>query len=83
MASGRDNISVVDYYEAGSEIIMDFIKKVVKESEKMKKECILCGELASDTRYLKSLLKIGLENFSVAAGSIPMVKSKIAEILNV
>ena len=83
MASGRDNISVADYYEAGSEIIMDFIKKVVKESEKMKKECILCGELASDTRYLKSLLKIGLENFSVAAASIPVVKSKIAEILNV
>jgi len=80
MAAGRDNIGVADYYEAGHEIIMDSIKKVVIESKNIGKECVLCGELASDTRYLKSLLEIGLENFSVAAASIPQVKIKIAEI---
>ncbi|MBN2406153.1 MAG: phosphoenolpyruvate--protein phosphotransferase [Elusimicrobia bacterium] len=83
MASGRDNVSVSEYYDAGSMIVMDSIKKVLNEANKVKKECILCGELASDPEYIKPLLRIGLRNFSVAAALIPQVKSKISEIINV
>jgi phosphoenolpyruvate-protein phosphotransferase len=82
MASGREDESVADYYETGSEIIMESIKTIIREANKEKKECILCGELASDTKYLKSLLKIGLENFSVYAASIPQIKNSIAKILS-
>jgi phosphotransferase system enzyme I (PtsI) len=80
MASGREDVSVADYYEAGSEVIMESIKTIIKEAKKAKKECFLCGELASDTKYLKALLKIGLENFGVAAARIPQLKNSIAKI---
>ncbi|GEM_PF-165608 len=81
MASGRDNVSVSDYYDAGSEVVLDSIEKVLEETTRIKKECVLCGELASDPGHLKSLLKIGLTNFSVAAGRIPQFKSEMSEIL--
>jgi phosphoenolpyruvate-protein kinase (PTS system EI component) len=81
MASGREAVSVSDYYDAGSEIIMESIKTIIKEAKKAKKECVLCGELASDTKHLKSLLKIGLENFSVSVALIPQIKNSMAKIL--
>jgi len=81
MVAGRENVSVANYYEAGSEIVMTFIKKVIVEAHKEKKECVLCGELASNTNYTDRLLRLGLENFSVSVPSIPYIKNKIAELL--
>ncbi|MGM0568469.1 MAG: phosphoenolpyruvate--protein phosphotransferase, partial [Elusimicrobiota bacterium] len=82
MASGRENISVSDYYEAGSEIVMTFIKKIIKESEYAQKDCILCGEMASNISFTNKLLDYGLKNFSVSVPYIPQLKNKIATNLN-
>lgn len=81
MAAGRENISVAEYYDAGAEIVMEYIGKIVAESKKQNKECVLCGELAGDVNYTKKLIDLGLEKFSVSSVKIPQIKHKIAEIL--
>jgi phosphoenolpyruvate-protein phosphotransferase len=81
MAAGRENVSVAEYYDAGAEIVLVSIGKVIAEAKKQNKECVLCGELAADVNYTKKLLDLGLTNFSVASVKIPQVKHKIAEIL--
>lgn len=81
MASGRENSSVVEYYDAGSEVILEYIEKVIKETKRQRKECVLCGELAGDVNYTKKLLELGLEVFSVAAVKIPQIRNRIAEVL--
>ena len=81
MAAGRENVSVAEYYDAGAEIVLEYIGKVIAESKKQQKECVLCGELAADVNYTKKLLDLGLENFSVSSVKIPQIRHKIAEIL--
>jgi phosphotransferase system enzyme I (PtsI) len=81
MAAGRENVAVAEYYDAGAEIVLEYIGKIVAEAKKQNKECILCGELAADINYTKRLIDLGLENFSVASVKIPQVRYKIAEIL--
>ncbi|MCB4791887.1 MAG: phosphoenolpyruvate--protein phosphotransferase [Elusimicrobia bacterium] len=81
MAAGRENVSVAEYFDAGAEIVLENIGKVISEAKKQNKECILCGELAADVNYTKKLLDLGLTNFSVSSVKIPQVKHKIAEIL--
>ena len=81
MAAGRENVSVAEYYDAGAEIILGYIGKIIAEAKKQNKECVLCGELAGDVNYTKKLLDLGLENFSVASVKILQIKHKIAEIL--
>jgi len=81
MASGRENNKVSHYYNAGADIVLDYIEKIVSEAERTDKECILCGELAADTNYTAKLLKTGLRNFSVSVYKIPEVKNRIAEVL--
>jgi len=81
MAAGRENVSVAEYYDAGAEVVLEYIGRIITEAKKQKKECILCGELAADVNYTKKLLDLGLNNFSVASVKIPLIKHKIAEIL--
>jgi PEP-utilizing family enzyme len=40
----------------------------------------LCGDMASDPRYLETLLKLGLRSLSVASPSIDRVKEALSDI---
>ncbi|MCB4792601.1 MAG: phosphoenolpyruvate--protein phosphotransferase [Elusimicrobia bacterium] len=80
-ASGRENSSVSSYYEAGSEMVMEYIERVIKACNNKGKECVLCGDMASDVNYTKDLLKLGLENFSVPTPFVPIIRNKISELL--
>jgi phosphoenolpyruvate-protein kinase (PTS system EI component) len=81
MAAGRENVSVAEYYDAGSEIVLEYIGKTIAESKKQNKECVLCGELAADVNFTEKLIGLGLENFSVSSVKIPQIRRKIAETL--
>ncbi|MFW6134349.1 MAG: phosphoenolpyruvate--protein phosphotransferase [Elusimicrobiota bacterium] len=81
MASGRDNYFVSDYYHEGTEVVLNYIEDITKKADKKKKDCMLCGELASNTHFTEKLLNAGLRNFSVSVSSIPSIKRKIAEII--
>jgi phosphoenolpyruvate-protein kinase (PTS system EI component) len=81
MASARENAVLARYYEAGTDIVMGYIRSSVQKAKEKGIECDLCGETAADTSYTEQLLSLGLENFSVAPASIPLLKEKIHSLL--
>ncbi|MGM0442401.1 MAG: putative PEP-binding protein [Elusimicrobiota bacterium] len=74
-------MSISHYYNAGKEIVLDYIKNILREAKKTGKTCILCEELAGDTKFTEKLLHLGLKNFSVSVSRIPKFKDKINKIL--
>jgi len=80
MAADREKMEVSEYYDAGSEIILDSIRSIVESAEQAGIECSLCGELAGDTEYTEKLTALGLRYFSVASYRIPKLRERLLEI---
>lgn len=80
MAASRDNVNVSDYFEQGAQIIKPSIHYVAKVASKHHIPCCLCGELANDKRWIKSLIKLGIREISVSPFFIPKIKSVIRDI---
>jgi len=80
MAADREKMAVSEYYDAGSEIILDSIRSIVECANQAGIECSLCGELAGDTSYTENLTSLGLRCFSVSPYRIPKLRQKLLEI---
>ncbi len=80
MAADREKMEVSEYYDAGSEIILDSIRSIIECAKQSGKECSLCGELAGDTSYTENLTSLGLRCFSVSPYRIPKLRQKLLEI---
>lgn len=80
MAADREKMSVTDYYEAGTGLIVDVVGQIVKKAHESGKSCMVCGEMAADTTYTKALLDAGLNEFSVPPSQIPLLREKIYEL---
>jgi len=64
-------------YDESSQEFLNLISYILKNSTK---PISMCGELASNTKVLSSLLDMGLESLSISPAMIPTIKEEIRDV---
>ena len=82
MAADREKLSVSQYYEEGNRIVQEFIRIIIEKADRKKRPAYLCGELAQNADFTKSLLNIGCRNFTAAPVMIPALRKAVIESVN-
>ena len=77
LAVDRGNELISDLYNPLSPAVLSLIKTVIDASHAAGKWTGMCGELAGDENATLLLLGMGLDEFSMSAMSIPVVKKVI------
>ena len=77
LAIDRDNEHVANLYEPFHPAVLKMIHQVVKAGKRQGIDVSLCGEIAGDPLSILLLLSLGLEEFSMNIGSIPLIKKMI------
>ena len=80
MAADRTNVNVSHYLEAANKSLLKLIHNFANEVMPHKKEISICGELASNSIYLKEFIDLGLSALSMPPSLIPKVKEEIKSI---
>lgn len=66
-----------EFYEPTDPSIIRLIKMVTTEANKAQIPVSVCGEIASDPRFTALLLGLGIQELSVAARYLPIIKNAI------
>lgn len=77
-ATGRDCAAVSALHDPLNPAVLELIARVVAHGRARGIEVGLCGDMASDNRYLPALLDLGLGSLSVAPARLAAVKAAIA-----
>jgi phosphotransferase system enzyme I (PtsI) len=80
LAIDRDNEQVAHLYEPSHPAVLRMIHQVLKAGEKEGIPVSLCGEIAGDPLAVLMLLSLGLKEFSMNIGSVPLIKKIIRMI---
>jgi phosphoenolpyruvate-protein phosphotransferase (PTS system enzyme I) len=78
-ATSRDCAAVAALHDPLDPAVLELIGRVVAHGAASGKDVGLCGDMASDPRYLPSLLDLGLRSISVAPARLAAVKAQIAQ----
>jgi phosphoenolpyruvate-protein phosphotransferase (PTS system enzyme I) len=77
-ATSRDCAAVGALHDPLDPAVLELIGRVVAHGAAVGREVGLCGDMASDPRYLPVLLGLGLRSISVAPARLAKVKAEIA-----
>ena len=77
LAIDRENEKVSSLGDALHPAVLHLIKKAIDGAHKNGIKAALCGEIAGDPDATEILLGLGLDEFSMTASSIPVIKEKI------
>lgn len=77
LAVDRGNKKVASLYNSFHPAVLKSIKKVIEAGHANGIKVGMCGEFASDEQAVKLLLGMGLDEFSMSAASIPLIKDLI------
>lgn len=77
-ATSRDSADVAALHDPLNPAVLELIARVVAHGETCGRYVGLCGDMASDSRYLSALLDLGLKSISVAPARLAQVKAEIA-----
>ncbi|MEM7020543.1 MAG: phosphoenolpyruvate--protein phosphotransferase [Pseudomonadota bacterium] len=77
LAIDRVDDAVNYLYDPLNPAVLRLLKNVIKTAKNAGKSVSMCGEMASDQRYVRLLLGMGLRNFSVNPESLLEVKEVI------
>jgi len=80
LAADRNNPKVKQYYDAYHPAVLHAIKRVADVANEAGKSVSICGEMASDPLSAVLLLGMGVNDFSLSAPAIPVVKSALRKI---
>jgi len=80
LAVDRNNPAMSYLYSPMHPSIIRLIKMVVEEGNRMNTPVSVCGEIASDSRFIALLLGLGVHELSLTASSIPIVKNVIRHL---
>jgi phosphoenolpyruvate-protein phosphotransferase (PTS system enzyme I) len=78
MAVARDLPGLARLADAGSEAVLELIRRTVDAGKARGIEVSLCGDLASQPDQVAALLKTGLDTLSVAPSAVARVKLAIS-----
>lgn len=80
MAADRDNESVLHYQDATNPAFLWLLQHIIEQARRVGREAdvTVCGEVASDTRVLPHLVRMGYRSFSVAPVSAAPFRSVCA-----
>lgn len=77
LAIDRSEHSIHEFYDPTDPSIIRLIKLVTMEANKAHIPVSICGEIASDPRFTALLLGLGIQELSVAARYLPIIKNAI------
>ena len=79
LAADRRNPYVAPYYDTHHEAVMRTIEAVVKTAHEHGVTVGVCGELAADVTVTQTLLRMGVDDLSMAPNSLLKVKRSVRE----
>lgn len=77
LAADRDNDAVSAAYDPLHPAVLRLVAGVVAAARRARKPVTLCGELASDPRYLPVLLALGLDDLSMRVSALLEVRAAL------
>ena len=77
LAVDRMNEQIAALYDPYHPAVLRLIREVIEQGHRAGIPVGMCGELAGDPRATELLLRMGLREFSMSAGSLPLVKEVI------
>lgn len=77
LAVDRGNQKIAAMYNSYHPAVLRAIYKTIQAGHKYNRKVGMCGEFASDTKAVKMLLGMGLDEFSVSPGEAAGVKHQI------
>lgn len=77
LACDRGNKKISALYNSFHPAVLRSIKRIIDAGHENKIKVGMCGEFASDEHAVLLLLGLGLDEFSMTASSIPLVKHRI------
>ncbi len=80
LAVDRGNETVADLYTYYHPAVIRLIKMAIDGAHKNNIMCGMCGEAAGDLKMIPLLMGMGLDEYSMAAASIPEVKEWIGKL---
>lgn len=80
LAADRSNPLVENYYDPLHPAVLSALTSMAEVTKKTGIDLCLCGEMATDHRYLFVLLGLGIEKFSLSAPYIPRLKDFLSKI---
>jgi phosphoenolpyruvate-protein phosphotransferase (PTS system enzyme I) len=81
MAAARDELGVSHLNDPAHPAVLKLVASVVEFGRRRNIPVSLCGDMASEPRYLRALLNAGLRSISVAPDAIGRVKAALSETL--
>ncbi|MDO5096487.1 MAG: phosphoenolpyruvate--protein phosphotransferase [Peptostreptococcaceae bacterium] len=79
-AVDRMNEKISSLYNPFHPALLRLIKQVIETAHEHDIWCGICGETAADKRLIPLYLGMGLDEFSMSAGSIPKARKQIAHL---
>ena len=73
----RGNKKIAQKYNYFSPAVLKAIGQVIEAGHKEGIKVGMCGEMAGDQKAVETLLDLGLDEFSMSAGSIDYVREQI------
>ncbi|MDK2927430.1 MAG: phosphoenolpyruvate-protein phosphotransferase system enzyme, partial [Bacillota bacterium] len=80
LAADRHNERVAYLYEPFHPAVLRLIERTIQAAHAAGIWAGMCGELAGDPLATPLLLGLGLDEFSMAAGSLPAVKERLRSL---
>lgn len=77
LAADRGNERIAGKYDYFHPAVLKAVEQIICAGHKAGIKVGMCGEMAGDIRAVPILLKFGLDEFSMSAGSIPHVREQI------
>lgn len=80
-AADRDNERVIQYNDASSPAFLWLMEHIITQARNIGREAdvTVCGEVATDTRVLPHLLRLGYRSFSVSPASTAIMRGVCSE----
>jgi phosphotransferase system enzyme I (PtsI) len=83
LAVDRMNETISSLYDPMNPAVLQLIKITIDAAHRASIPCCMCGELASDGKAIPTLLKYGLDEFSVSPGMQAEVKDSLLKSIKV